>query len=95
MPTYEYKCQKCGKVFDVFQKMSDKPLSLCSDKTCKGKVKRLIGAGAGFIFKGNGFYATDYRSESYKKKEREENPKSESPCSTCSKKEEGGCKLEK
>ena len=87
MPTYEYKCQKCGKVFDVFQKMSDKHLAMCPDNMCKGKVKRLIGAGAGFIFKGPGFYATDYRSEDYKKKEKEEKPKSESPCSTCDKKE--------
>ena len=91
MPTYEYECQKCKKVFDVFQKMSDKHLSVCLDKDCKGNVKRLISKGAGFIFKGNGFYATDYRSENYKKREAEE--KSPSSCQGCDKKE--GCKLEK
>lgn len=87
MPTYEYKCKKCGKIFDVFQKMSDKPLSICPDETCKGRVKRLIGKGAGLIFKGSGFYATDYRSESYKKKEKEEKI-GPSPCQSCDKKEE-------
>lgn len=90
MPTYEYKCEKCGNAFDVFQKMSDKPLSRCPDRTCKGKVKRLIGTGAGFIFKGPGFYTTDYRSENYKRREKEEKPGT-SPCQTCDKKE-SGCK---
>ena len=85
MPTYEYECRKCKKVFDVFQKMSDKPLSVCPDKSCKGKVKRLIGSGAGLIFKGSGFYATDYRSQSYKKKEKEEKSTG-SPCQSCDKK---------
>jgi putative FmdB family regulatory protein len=63
MPTYEYECQKCGHRFEEFQSMKDKPLSKCPE--CKGKVKRLIGAGAGLIFKGSGFYITDYRSSSY------------------------------
>ena len=60
MPTYEYLCQKCGKTFEVFQFMKDAPLKIC---TCgkKGKVKRLVGSGAGIIFKGSGFYETDYR----------------------------------
>lgn len=93
MPTYEYECEKCGKIFDVFQNMSDKPLRKCLDKSCSGKVKRLIGTGAGFIFKGSGFYTTDYRSEGYKKKEREES-KTPSSCQTCDKKE-GGCSLGK
>lgn len=66
MPTYEYECQKCGKTFDVFQSMKDEPLKTCPDKKCKGKVKRLLGTGAGLIFKGSGFYITDYRSEGYK-----------------------------
>ena len=65
MPTYEYECMECKFRFDVFQNMKDDPISEC--KKCKGKVKRLIGAGAGIIFKGSGFYSTDYRSESYKK----------------------------
>jgi putative FmdB family regulatory protein len=66
MPTYEYECQKCGKTFDFFQSMKDEPLKICPDKKCKGKVKRLLGTGAGLIFKGSGFYITDYRSEGYK-----------------------------
>ncbi len=63
MPTYEYSCQKCGKTFEVFQSMKDAPLEIC---TCgkKGKVKRLPGVGAGIIFKGSGFYETDYRRRS-------------------------------
>jgi putative FmdB family regulatory protein len=66
MPTYEYECAKCGKTFEIFQSMKDDPLTTCPDKKCKGKVKRLLGTGAGLIFKGSGFYITDYRSEGYK-----------------------------
>ena len=66
MPTYEYECAKCGKTFDFFQSMKDELLKTCPNKKCKGKVKRLIGTGAGLIFKGSGFYITDYRSEGYK-----------------------------
>ena len=66
MPTYEYVCSKCEKTFEVFQSMKDKPLTRCQDPACKGKVKRLLGTGAGLIFKGSGFYITDYRSEGYK-----------------------------
>ena len=62
MPTYEYECKKCGP-FEQFQPITAKPLRTCP--TCKGRVKRLIGAGGGFIFKGSGFYQTDYRSKSY------------------------------
>jgi putative FmdB family regulatory protein len=54
---------------DVFQTMSDKPLTECAE--CHGKLKRLIGAGAGFLFKGSGFYATDYRSDSYKQAQKQ------------------------
>jgi putative FmdB family regulatory protein len=64
MPTYEYECLKCGHKFEEFQSMTAKPLTKCP--VCKGKVKRLIGAGAGFLFKGSGFYTTDYRSSNYK-----------------------------
>lgn len=60
MPTYEYKCNACGNLFDVFQKMTDARLTECPK--CQGAVRRLIGAGAGIIFKGSGFYCTDYRS---------------------------------
>lgn len=59
MPTYEYKCLECGHKFDALQSMSAKPLSICPK--CKGKLKRLIGMGSGIIFKGAGFYATDYK----------------------------------
>jgi putative FmdB family regulatory protein len=65
MPTYEYECTKCGYEFERFQNMSDEPLKRCPK--CRCKVRRLIGSGAGIIFKGSGFYETDYRSESYKK----------------------------
>jgi len=65
MPTYEYECKKCKRTFDMFQSMTAKPLQKCP--TCKGSVRRLIGRGAGIIFKGSGFYQTDYRSENYKK----------------------------
>lgn len=81
MPTYEYECKKCGKTFDVFQSMKDEPLTVCPDKKCKGKVKRLIGTGAGLIFKGSGFYITDYRSEGYKQAAKKD---STSPSTTSS-----------
>jgi putative FmdB family regulatory protein len=68
MPTYEYECQKCGHRFEEFQSMKDAALTKCPK--CKGKLKRLIGAGAGFIFKGSGFYTTDYRSSSYQEKKK-------------------------
>ena len=58
MPTYEYQCLSCGYRFDTFQKMSDEPLKRCPK--CEGEVKRLISGGTGIVFKGSGFYATDY-----------------------------------
>lgn len=64
MPTYEYVCRKCGHEFDAFQRMSDAPLKRCPK--CKGAVQRKIGGGAGLLFKGSGFYITDYRSAGYK-----------------------------
>ena len=67
MPTYEYECEKCGKRFEAFQSITAEPLTKCDDESCGGTVKRLFSAGAGFIFKGSGFYITDYRSDSYKK----------------------------
>ncbi len=70
MPTYEYECQKCGHRFEEFQKMSDEPIQKCPK--CGGKVKRLIGTGAGMLFKGSGFYVTDYRSSSYKEQKKKE-----------------------
>ena len=60
MPTYEYRCLECGSEFEHFQKMTDDPLTTCPD--CGGEVQRLISRGGGVLFKGAGFYATDYRS---------------------------------
>ncbi len=59
MPTYEYECVNCNKTFEVFQKITDEPLKKCPK--CNKKINRLIGGGSGVIFKGSGFYATDYR----------------------------------
>ena len=70
MPTYEYECQKCGHRFEVFQSIKDAPKRTCPK--CKGRVKRLLGTGAGLIFKGSGFYTTDYRSQSYKEAAKKE-----------------------
>lgn len=64
MPTYEYECERCGHLFELFQSMTDPPRKRCP--ACRGKVKRLFGTGAGIIFKGSGFYQTDYRSSDYK-----------------------------
>jgi putative FmdB family regulatory protein len=81
MPTYEYECDKCGHKFEVFQSMTEPPRKRCPK--CRGKVRRLIGGGAGIVFKGSGFYITDYRSNSYKEQKRKESgepakPKGES-----------------
>lgn len=65
MPTYDYECGKCGHRFEVFQSMKDAKLEDCPEADCDGKVKRLLGTGAGLLFKGGGFYQTDYRSSSY------------------------------
>jgi len=66
MPTYEYRCSECGHEFEEFQSITSKPIRKCP--SCgKNKVDRLIGCGAGLIFKGSGFYQTDYRSEGYQK----------------------------
>jgi len=65
MPTYDYKCDACGHAFERFQSITAAPIRKCPD--CgRSKARRLIGTGAGLIFKGSGFYITDYRSESYK-----------------------------
>ena len=65
MPNYDYECQKCGNRFEVFQSMNDAKLTDCPQPDCDGQVKRLLGTGGGIIFKGSGFYQTDYRSSSY------------------------------
>ena len=84
MPTYEYSCDKCGKNFEVFQSMRDAALTECPQQKCQqeewghGKVKRLLGTGAGLILKGSGFYITDYRSNSYKEAAKKDAPPSAS-----------------
>jgi putative FmdB family regulatory protein len=78
MPTYEYQCEKCQKTFECFQSMKDDALVTCPKDRCpnetwgEGKVKRLLGTGAGLIFKGSGFYITDYRSSGYKEAKQKE-----------------------
>lgn len=80
MPTYEYVCEKCGHQFEKFQSIAAKPLTVCPEELCarkrwgKGKVKRLLSGGAGLIFKGSGFYITDYRSENYKQAAKKDAP---------------------
>lgn len=75
MPTYEYLCDNCGNKLEKFQMISAAPLRKCPE--CgKMKLRRLLGTGAGIIFKGSGFYETDYRSESYKKAQEGEKPAS-------------------
>lgn len=77
MPTYEYECDKCKHKFDAFQSMSAKHLTKCPE--CGGKVTRLLGSGSGVIFKGSGFYQTDYKNPSTKSK-------------SCGKPKSDGCK---
>ena len=80
MPTYEYHCDKCDQNFEAFQSMRDKPFPHCPKQLCRlpkwghGKVKRLLGTGAGIIFKGSGFYVTDYRSKAYREAAKKEAP---------------------
>lgn len=82
MPTYDYHCQKCDGHFEFVQSMKDKPLDICPKDKClqrrwgKGRVKRALGTGAGLIFKGTGFYTTDYRSEGYKSAAKKDAPPS-------------------
>jgi putative FmdB family regulatory protein len=86
MPTYEYRCEDCGHKFEAFQTMSEPPVEKCP--VCAGKVKRIISGGAGFIFKGSGFYITDYRSREYKaaaEKERAEKSEASSTGSSSDK----------
>ena len=97
MPTYEYACEKCGHHFDAFQSMRHEPFRICPRELCrlprwgKGKVKRLLGTGAGLIFKGSGFYTTDYRSESYKTAAKKESSSGTVKATTG---ETGGAKVE-
>jgi putative FmdB family regulatory protein len=79
VPTYDYQCDKCGDHFEKFQSMKDEPLKTCPK--CGGKVHRLIGSGGGIIFKGSGFYETDYKKKSHPK-----------TGDSCSDPKGGGCK---
>ena len=85
MPTYEYVCEKCGHQFDKFQPISAKPLTVCPEELCaqktwgRGKVKRAISGGAGLLFKGSGFYITDYRSEKYKEAAKKDSSSATTP----------------
>jgi putative FmdB family regulatory protein len=76
MPTYEYECQKCGHHYELYQSIKDAPKRTCPK--CRGRVKRLLGTGTGLIFKGSGFYTTDYRKPAYKEAARKESGSSTS-----------------
>lgn len=80
MPTYAYVCAKCGHEFDQFQSIKDDPLTKCP-KCKKAGLRRQIGGGAGLLFKGSGFYITDYRSEGYKKAAKSDSSSSSSSSS--------------
>ena len=67
MPTYEYECKKCSFQFEEFQSINAEPVKTCRKEGCRGRVRRLISSGGGLLFKGSGFYETDYRSDSYQK----------------------------
>ena len=90
MPTYDYRCNHCNVEFELFQSMKDKPKKKCPE--CgKLALERLIGTGAGVIFKGGGFYETDYRSDSYKKGAKADKPSAEKGSCACGKKSAADC----
>lgn len=80
MPTYEYTCKKCGHEFEVFRSMTAPPLKVCPEELCarkkwgRGPVVKKIGEGAGLLFKGSGFYITDYRSKGYQQAAKKDAP---------------------
>jgi putative FmdB family regulatory protein len=82
MPTYEYICEKCGHEFEMPRSISAAPLKICPENLCarkkwgRGRVKKKVSAGAGLLFKGSGFYITDYRSEKYKAAAKKDSPAS-------------------
>ena len=101
MPTYEYVCAKCGHQFENFQPIAEAPLTICPKELCgqkkwgKGKVKRAIVAGAGLLFKGSGFYITDYRSDKYKEAAKKESSAASESKSTPAKTEAKPAKTSK
>jgi putative FmdB family regulatory protein len=72
VPTYEYRCRKCGRQFELFHSIKDETPKHCP--RCRGRAVRVPASGAGLLFKGSGFYVTDHRSKSYKEKARQEKP---------------------
>ncbi|MHC4119349.1 MAG: FmdB family zinc ribbon protein [Planctomycetota bacterium] len=91
MPTYDYVCGKCEHQFEQFQSITAKPIRKCPE--CgKMQLQRLIGAGAGIIFKGSGFYQTDYRSESYKQAKKNDTKPSSTSKDTTKKKSDAKAK---
>jgi putative FmdB family regulatory protein len=100
MPTYEYRCEKCQGTFELFQSMKDAALESCPKEKCRletwghGKVKRLLGTGAGLIFKGSGFYITDYRSRSYQESAKKESGAKEGGSKEGGSKESSGAKTD-
>jgi putative FmdB family regulatory protein len=91
MPTYDYVCDACDHKFEQFQMMKDDALTKCP-KCKKKKLRRLIGAGAAVVFKGTGFYQTDYRSDSYKKSAAADKPSGGDSSSSPAPKSDGGSK---
>ncbi|HEY4308246.1 MAG TPA: FmdB family zinc ribbon protein [Pirellulales bacterium] len=80
MPTYDYVCDNCNHAFELFQPITESPKKKCPE--CgKSKLRRLFGTGAAIVFKGSGFYQTDYRSDAYKKRAAADKPSSESKSS--------------
>ncbi len=88
MPTYDYECTKCGHIFEKYQSITAAAIKKCPE--CAGHVRRLIGAGAALIFKGSGFYATDYRSSEYKVSAKKDKPSAEPPAKEAAAKSETG-----
>ena len=84
MPTYDYKCENCDHMFEYFQTMSDLPLKKCPE--CTGKIRRLVSGGSGLIFKGSGFYLTDYAKKNSNDKKTEKPTKTEKSIKTEKKK---------
>lgn len=91
MPTYDYLCEACGHELEIFQGINDDPVKKCPECN-KNKLKRQFGTGAAIVFKGSGFYQTDYRSDSYKKAAKADQKSSESKSDSGSKKDSGGAK---
>jgi putative FmdB family regulatory protein len=82
MPTYEYECRKCKRPHEASQSITAKPLTKCPRRGCTGRLRRVLGRGSGFLFKGSGFYITDYRSKSYNEAKKKDQPATGSPSSS-------------